>query len=105
MVSLVSFSLRQAHKRVERLGDRLVEVEKLVDWERFRPIIAKLYADDPKLGGRPHTDEVVLAKCLVLQSCYNLNVTFNLFCYTELQHAKTWKSTRKLFQAFLLRKP
>lgn len=72
MVSLVGFSLRQAHKRVERLGDRLIEVEKLVDWEQFRPIIAKLYADDPKLGGRPHTDEVVLAKCLVLQSCYNL---------------------------------
>jgi IS5 family transposase len=72
MVSLVGFSLRQAHKRVERLGDRLVEVEKLVDWERFRPIIAKLYADDPKLGGRPHTDEVVLAKSLILQSWYNL---------------------------------
>jgi IS5 family transposase len=72
MISLVGFSLRQAHTRVERLGDRLIDVEKLVDWERFRPIIAKLYADDPKLGGRPHTDEVVLAKCLVLQSCYNL---------------------------------
>ncbi|MFH0955175.1 MAG: IS5 family transposase [Candidatus Micrarchaeota archaeon] len=72
MVSLVGFSLRQAHKRVERLGDRLIEVEKLVDWERFRPIIAKLYADDPKLGGRPHTDEVILVKSLVLQSWYNL---------------------------------
>lgn len=72
MVSLVGFSLRQAHKRVERLGDRLIEVEKLVDWEQFRPIIAKLYADDPTIGGRPHTDEIVLAKCLVLQSCYNL---------------------------------
>ncbi len=43
-----------------------------MDWERFRPIIAKLYADDPKMGGRPHTDEVVLAKSLVLQSWYNL---------------------------------
>ena len=31
MVSLVCFSLRQAHKRVERLGDRLIEVEKLVE--------------------------------------------------------------------------
>ena len=72
MVSLIGFSLRQAHKRVERLGDRLIEVEKLVDWERFRPIIAKLYADDQKLGGRPHTDEVVLAKSLILQSWYNL---------------------------------
>jgi transposase, IS5 family len=72
MVSLIGFSLRQAHKRVERLGDRLIEVEKLVDWERFRSIIAKLYADDPTTGGRPHTDEVILAKCLVLQSCYNL---------------------------------
>lgn len=73
MVSLVSFSLKQAHKRVERLGDRLIEVEKLVDWERFRPIVAKLYADDLQMGGRPHTDEVVLVKSLVLQSWYDLS--------------------------------
>src|SRR3989338_1318899 len=73
MVSFVGYSLRQAHKRVERLGDRLIEMEKLVDWEPFRPVIAKLYADDSKTGGRPHTDEVVLTKCLVLQSWYNLS--------------------------------
>jgi len=72
MVSLVGFSLRHAHKRVERLGDRLLAVEKMVDWERFRPLVAGLYDDDPETGGRPHTDEVVLVKCLVLQSWYNL---------------------------------
>jgi len=42
MVSLVGFSLRQAHKRVERLGDRLVEVEKLVDWERLVVVLLAL---------------------------------------------------------------
>ena len=72
-VSLVSYSLRRAHKRVEGLGDRLAAVEELVDWGRFRPIISKLYLDDPVVGGRPHTDEVVLLKCLVLQSWYNLS--------------------------------
>lgn len=73
MVSFVSHSLRLEFQRVQGLVGRLLEVEKLVDWERFRPLIAKLYADNLQTGGRPHTDEVVLLKCLVLQSWYNLS--------------------------------
>lgn len=73
MVSFVSHSLRLEFQRVQGLVGRLLEVEKLVDWEAFRPIISKLYLDDAVIGGRPHTDEVVLLKCLVLQSWYNLS--------------------------------
>lgn len=73
MVSFVSHSLRLEFQRVQGLVGRLLEVEKLVDWEAFRPIISKLYQDDAVIGGRPHTDEVVLLKCLVLQSWYNLS--------------------------------
>lgn len=73
MVSFTSYSFRQEFQRVQGLVGRLLEVEKIVDWERFRPMIANLYSDDEKTGGRPHTDEVVLLKCLVLQSWYDLS--------------------------------
>lgn len=73
MVSFVSHSLRLEFQRVQGLVGRLLEVEKLVDWEAFRPIIAGLYQDNEVAGGRPHTDEVVLLKCLVLQSWYDLS--------------------------------
>ncbi|MDO8634022.1 MAG: hypothetical protein Q7K34_01885 [archaeon] len=46
MVSFTSFSLGQAYKRVEGLGDRLIQVEKLVNWAKFQSIISKLYSDD-----------------------------------------------------------
>lgn len=52
---------------------RLLEVDKMVDWNSFRPIISKVYHDDRLTGGRPHTDEIILLKCLVLQSWYNLS--------------------------------
>jgi IS5 family transposase len=71
-VSFTSYSFRQEFQRVQGLVGRLLDVDKLVDWECFRPIIAKLYDDDSKLGGRPHTDEIILLKALVLQSWYNL---------------------------------
>ena len=59
--------------KVKGLIGRLVEVDRLVDWSVFRPIIRKVYHDDHLIGGRPHTDEIVLLKCLVLQSWYNLS--------------------------------
>ena len=43
MDSFKSYLFRQAYKDVEKLGDRLAEVETLIDWERFRPIIQGLF--------------------------------------------------------------
>ena len=73
MVSFVSHSLRVEFQRVQGLVGRLLEAEKIVNWNKFRPIVAKLYRDNTEIGGRPHTDEVVLVKCLVLQSWYDLS--------------------------------
>ncbi|MDH5200372.1 MAG: IS5 family transposase [Candidatus Bathyarchaeota archaeon] len=73
MDSFKSFLFRQAYKEVEKLGDRLAEMEPLIDWEAFRPIIAGLYENDGPQGGRPNVDEVVMVKLLVLQSWYGLS--------------------------------
>jgi len=73
MDSFKSYLFRQAYKEVERLGDRLAEVEPLIDWEAFRPTLAGIYMNDGPQGGRPNTDPVLMVKLLVLQQWYGLS--------------------------------
>ena len=72
-MSLSSYFLSQNYEKVADLGDRLGDVEKIILWEKFRPIIADVYYDDSVIGGRPHTDEIILIKLLVLQQWYGLS--------------------------------
>lgn len=65
--------LQQAYLNVKGLGDRLALMKDIIDWERFRPMIASVFRDDDKVGGRPHTDELVIARILALQAMYNLS--------------------------------
>lgn len=73
MHSLTDFALNEEYKRIQQLGDKLSELESLIDWEAFRPIIRGLYNNTPEQGGRPNTDEILLLKMLVLQSFYGLS--------------------------------
>ena len=38
MASFIDFVFREEYERVKRLGDRLSEIENLIDWEAFRSI-------------------------------------------------------------------
>jgi IS5 family transposase len=73
MDSFESYFLRKAYEKVEKNGDRLTQVEGLLDWEAFRPIASGLYDNRGPKGGRPNVDEVVMVKLLVLQSWYGLS--------------------------------
>jgi len=73
MDSFKSYLFRQAYKEVERLGDRLAEVEPLIDWENFRPIIQGLFDNQGTQGGRPNVDPILMVKMLVLQAWYGLS--------------------------------
>ena len=68
-----SYLLRDLYKDVEKLGDRLAEVEPLIDWEAFQPIIQGLFDNQGPQGGRPNTDPVLMVKMLVLQAWYGLS--------------------------------
>jgi transposase, IS5 family len=72
-MSFEQFVARQMYGKVNGLGDRLEVMRHQIDWERFRPIIASVFFDDEKTGGRPHTDEVVIVRAMVLQACYSLS--------------------------------
>ncbi|HIH12026.1 TPA: IS5 family transposase [Candidatus Woesearchaeota archaeon] len=71
-MSFNNFVLKQEYQKLQQLGDRLAIINRKIEWEKFRPIIASVYHDG-KQGGRPHTDEVLTAQCLVLQALYGLS--------------------------------
>lgn len=73
MTSLTEFALNEEYRRVERLGDKLGQINSLIDWEAFRPIVADIYNNKSEKGGRPNIDEIVMFKILFLQEWYGLS--------------------------------
>ena len=73
MDSLIDFALKREYERLEKLGDRLNEVNKLIDWKLFKPIISELFDNKSEKGGRPNIDEIVMVKMLLLQAWYGLS--------------------------------
>ena len=72
MKSFEKYFMEKNYARVEELGDKLAEIDPLIDWEVFRPIIREMYDNHTEQGGRPNNDEIVMMKMLVLQSWYGL---------------------------------
>ncbi len=72
-MNFTSFFLSQNYQKVAALGNRLGLIEELIDWEQFRPIIGDVFNDELIDGGRPHTDEIILIKLLVLQQWHGLS--------------------------------
>ncbi len=73
MSSFIDFAFQEEYERVKRLGDRLSEIDKLIDWEAFRPIVQDIYDNKSEKGGRPNIDEIVMIKTLVLQEWHGLS--------------------------------
>src|SRR5664280_1628682 len=73
MKSFNEYLMRKEYALLEQLGDKLAEIDPLIDWEVFRPIIKEMYDNHTEQGGRPNIDEIVMMKMLVLQSWYGLS--------------------------------
>jgi IS5 family transposase len=73
MKSLIDYSLNEEYTKVERLGDKLAEIDYIIEWEAFRPIVTGMYNNKTEKGGRPNNDEVVMIKLLILQQWYGLS--------------------------------
>ncbi len=73
MKSLIDFALNEEYERVKKLGDRLMEIESVIDWEAFRLIVGEMYENRSERGGRPNIDEVLMVKLLVLQQWHGLS--------------------------------
>ena len=61
-------------EKLDRLGDSLVRLNNVIQWELFRPILTRALRKEPKgPGGRPPYDCILMFKILVLQRIYNLS--------------------------------
>lgn len=68
-----AYILKEKYKKIQGLGDRLELMKQQIDWKPFITIIADAFDDNDKTGGRPHTDELVIVRCMLLQSLYGLS--------------------------------
>ena len=73
MSTFFNFAIKSEYARIAELGDKLGEIEKLIDWEQFRPIIGDLYSNKTDKGGRPNLDEILMIKMLILQQWHGLS--------------------------------
>jgi len=68
------FDLDERHALLEKLGDPLPKLARLVNWEGFRETLAKVREKERKSNaGRKPFDVVLMFKVLVLQHLYNLS--------------------------------
>jgi len=72
-MSFNQFILNEQYQKVKGLGDRLPLMKAQIDWNPFISLVQSVYHDDKQIGGRPHTDELVIVRSLLLQSWYGLS--------------------------------
>lgn len=73
MKTFQDYFLHQQYSTIAELGDKLGEIAGLIEWEKFRPILADMYHENEEDGGRPHIDEILMVKMLLLQGWYGLS--------------------------------
>jgi transposase, IS5 family len=73
MNSLTDWGLREAHKKLEKSGNRLLNISDLIDWAPIRQILEGMYDNKSEKGGRPNCDVILMFKILLLQQWYGLS--------------------------------
>jgi len=68
MTTFRTYMLRKAYMNVAINGDKLAEIESVIDWDAFPSIIQPMYSNQGPGGGRrPNTALVIMVKPLALQ--------------------------------------
>ncbi|MBK6408981.1 MAG: IS5 family transposase [Flavobacteriales bacterium] len=97
------------HQKLEQINDVLPRLSKMVNWEAFRAQLdAAFPVRDPKKGGQPPYDRVMMFKAIVLMELYGLSAealeyqindraSFQRFLGLEPQHQVPDSTTVRLF--------
>lgn len=74
MKQLGLFGWKERYARIDKNGDPLVELNRVIPWENFRPVLSNIFNKVRKsnAGAKPY-DVVLMFKVLILQSLYNLS--------------------------------
>ena len=72
-MSFNRFILKQQYEKVKGLGDRLELMKQQIDWKPFITLVESVFQDNDTIGGRPHTDELIVVRSMLLQAWYGLS--------------------------------
>lgn len=68
------FDEQNKHQKLEKINDVLPRLSRMVEWEAFRgQLDAAFPVGDPKKGGQPPYDRVMMFKIIVLLELYSLS--------------------------------
>jgi IS5 family transposase len=71
-MDIMNYSLCEKYEHLKKFGDRLSDMEDLIDRNVVNPLLSDLYKNDTEKGGRPNFDPVFMVKVMFLQSLYGL---------------------------------
>lgn len=72
-MSFNQFILKEHYQKVRGLGDRLELMKEQINWKPFILIVRKIFQANEKEIGRPHTDELIIIRSMLLQGWYGLS--------------------------------
>src|SRR3989339_674328 len=72
-MSFNQFILKEQYQKVKGLGDRLELMKEQINWQPFIPLVRKIFHGNEKEIGRPHTDELIIIRSMLLQGWYGLS--------------------------------
>jgi IS5 family transposase len=67
------FEVQDCYDRLDKAGDPLVKLDAMVKWSELDKLLDPIRFKTGEKGGRPGTNPLVVVKCLLLQSLYNLS--------------------------------
>lgn len=67
------FDIENRYKKIDKNGDILVSLKKLIPWEEFRSLLESTRYQRISNAGRKPYDIVMMFKILIIQSLYNLS--------------------------------
>lgn len=67
------FDIENRYKKIDKNGDILVSLKKLIPWEEFRSLLESTQYQRISNAGRKPYDIVMMFKILIIQSLYNLS--------------------------------
>lgn len=67
------FEIEDNYARLDKAGDPLLKLNSMIDWNDLRPLLKRITFEPGAQGGRPGLDPLMIVKCILSQSLYNIS--------------------------------
>jgi IS5 family transposase len=67
------FDISDSYARLDKGGDPLLKLDTFINWESLTILLKPLRFESGSQGGRPGLDPLLMMKCILLQSLYNIS--------------------------------